>query len=788
MSNGKSPGPDGFPTEFYKFFWTDIGKYYIRSLNLAFEKGELSTTQKQGVITCLPKGNKPREFLKNWRPITLLNVDYKLVSACLAARMKRVLPDIVGESQKGFLKGRFIGENTRIVYDLIQYLNRNKKSGLLLLIDFEKAFDSINWKYLERALEHYNFGPMFIRWWKTIYKDSKSCVINNGHFSEFFQLGRGCRQGDPLSPYLFILAIEPLSMKIKLTRDCKGIKFGENTIKIGQYADDTFLLLDGSEKSLRTAISIFDRFRYVSGLKINPTKTKVIWIGSKAGSEEVLCPDKHFMWDSVFTFLGIEFDVKDINNITELNMKSKITDIKRLLRSYGRRTLTTIGKITVVKTLAIPKLIHIFTSLPEPSPRILNELNILFRTFIWHGKTPKVNKHLIIQDFTNGGLKMVDIQAQIHALKISWIKRLLTTDGDWQELFKTEHSEFPLWELDKRSLLTYSKSIHNQFWREVCRDWASLIDFPSTTSDFLATPIWNTFFITNCNLKKLKTSLIERGCIYIKHLVGENGRFLTRDEFNDKFNSNINFLNYQALILSIPRLWRQQIKRTTIAELNLDPDNQYITKLLHTPQPSKWAYLTFIKRLPFRDKSKPKWENIFGQDFTEGEWADINICANQCTIETKARMFQYKIIHRFLATNSYLTKVKIKDSALCDHCGNSAETLVHLFWECEYAQRIWTELKEWLMPFVDISVFLNAKNVILGTTLATNHRLTNHLILIAKWHIYASKYMQCKPGFNILERLIKKQYKVEKSIITSNDTLGVGLHKKWTLIMEVLDD
>ena len=189
--------------------------------------------------------------------------------------------------------------------------------------------------------------------------------------------------------------------------------------------------------------------------------------------------------------------------------------------------------------------------------------------------------------------------------------------------------------------------------------------------------------------------------------------------------------------------------------------------MVHTPQPSKWAYLTFIKRLPFRDKSKQKWENTLGLVFTEGEWADINICANQCTIETKARMFQYKIIHRFLATNSYLTKVKIKDSALCDHCGNFAETLVHLFWECEYAQRIWTQLKEWLMPSLDISVFLNVKNVILGTTLAANHRLTNH---------------------NFLERLIKKQYKVEKSIITSNDTLGVGLHKKWSPIMEKIDD
>lgn len=161
MANGKSPGPDGYPAEFYKFFWGDLGRYYIKSLALSFEKGELSVTQKQGVITCLPKGNKPREFLKNWRPITLLNVDYKIASACLASRMKTVLPDIISESQKGFIKDRFIGENTRLTYDIMEYLNSHNKPGLLLLLDFEKAFDSIHWNYMERVLQKYNFGPTF---------------------------------------------------------------------------------------------------------------------------------------------------------------------------------------------------------------------------------------------------------------------------------------------------------------------------------------------------------------------------------------------------------------------------------------------------------------------------------------------------------------------------------------------------------------------------------------------------------------------------------------------------
>ena len=145
MKNGKVPGSDGFPAEFYKFFWNDLGKFLIDSLNEAFTKSKLSITQRLGILTCLPKGEKSQEFMKNLRPITLLNVDYKILSGILAMRMRRVLPHIISSSQKGFLKDRYIGENIRLVYDIISILKKKGKEGLILPIDFEKAFDSIEW-------------------------------------------------------------------------------------------------------------------------------------------------------------------------------------------------------------------------------------------------------------------------------------------------------------------------------------------------------------------------------------------------------------------------------------------------------------------------------------------------------------------------------------------------------------------------------------------------------------------------------------------------------------------
>lgn len=121
----------------------------------------MSITQRQGIITCIPKGDKPRQYLKNWRPITLLNVTYKLASACIANRLKQVLDTIISKTQTGFIKGRYIGENTRLIYDLMNFTEINNIPGLLIFIDFEKAFDSVSWNFPEKVMDFFNFGDSF---------------------------------------------------------------------------------------------------------------------------------------------------------------------------------------------------------------------------------------------------------------------------------------------------------------------------------------------------------------------------------------------------------------------------------------------------------------------------------------------------------------------------------------------------------------------------------------------------------------------------------------------------
>ena len=199
----KSPGNDGFTAKFCGFFWNQLGKTMVNSFNYGFHKGELSVSQRQGIIRLIPKKNKNLLYLKNWRPIPLLNVDYKIASKALALRLKEVLPAIINNEQTGYLEGRFISENIRLISDILNFTIDQDIEGIALFIDFEKAFDSLEWEYLSKVLDTFQFGSNFKSWVKTLYTNISSCILNNGFASEPFTLERGVRQSCPLSGLLF---------------------------------------------------------------------------------------------------------------------------------------------------------------------------------------------------------------------------------------------------------------------------------------------------------------------------------------------------------------------------------------------------------------------------------------------------------------------------------------------------------------------------------------------------------------------------------------------------------
>ena len=245
----------------------------------------MSNSQKQAVITLIEKEGKNAMDVKNYRPITLLNVDYKILSKVLARRIKEVLGEIVHHDQVGYIKDRNIGEAVRLIDDMF-FSSLNQDNGYLVAADFEKAFDSVDHDFLFKVLELFGFGISICSWVKTLYTDISSCVMNGGRSTGYFSIERGVRQGDPLSPYLFLLAIEILAHAVREDRILKGFKFGEQEVKQVLYADDITLFVRDIN-SVNRLQYIFDEFEKISGLRINKEKTNFVWLGKEKDKPKV---------------------------------------------------------------------------------------------------------------------------------------------------------------------------------------------------------------------------------------------------------------------------------------------------------------------------------------------------------------------------------------------------------------------------------------------------------------------------------------------------------------------
>ena len=342
--NNKSPGSSGFTVEFFKFFWNDLKFFWLNSINYGFSKGELSVTQKEGVIVCLPKGNKCKKYLKNWRPISLLNVSYKIASGVIASRIKNILPNIINVNQSGFMANRSTADCIRLIYDILYSSLKNKKPGILLLIDFEKAFDSVAWSFIKKSLKYFNFKNDIVKWIETFYMNIKSTVIVNNTPTPWFSIERGCRQGDPISPYLFLICSEVLACMIRQNRNIKGYVTFDTENVIEQFADDTSLLLDGSKESFEYCVFTILEYAKFSGLAMNFDKTKVVWFGCEQPNNTVYLPELNFEWNpKSFTILGITFTT-DLKDISDINILQKMNNIIFELNQWKKEISPLSGK------------------------------------------------------------------------------------------------------------------------------------------------------------------------------------------------------------------------------------------------------------------------------------------------------------------------------------------------------------------------------------------------------------------------------------------------------------
>lgn len=283
LANNKASGPDGLPNEFAKVYWADIKGDIIGLLHRFFEGTADISALNTANIVMLPKKEDAVQ-LKDFRPISIISLISKIISKLLATRLSRFLPELISVNQTAFVRGRQISENFVAVREALQHISQTTEQAIFLKIDFAKAFDSVNWDFLFRVMQARGFPGKWMDWIRLLLNTSSSRIVLNGQVSESFQHKQGLRQGDPLSPMLFLLAVDVLQRMIERTEGYLKLP-----ILAFQYANDTAILSKADVTTMITLKLILRLFAQASGLQINYEKSSFLPLNLSARQHKKGC-------------------------------------------------------------------------------------------------------------------------------------------------------------------------------------------------------------------------------------------------------------------------------------------------------------------------------------------------------------------------------------------------------------------------------------------------------------------------------------------------------------------
>lgn len=274
----KTPGPDGMPAQFFQEFWTQVSpsvtNYCLNVLNHGFSVQDVNFTY----ITLIPKVANPNQ-MANFRPISLCNVLYKIVAKMIANRLKQVLPAVISEEQSAFVGGRLITDNALIAYEMLHGIKLSSSAGKCAIkLDMSKAYDRIEWGFVQKMLRRLGFDERFIKLIMNCITSVTFSPLINGTPSNVITPERGLRQGDPLSPYIFIICAEALSTAFHRAAQMQHISRmrvsrGGPIVSHLFFADDSLLFCEANNDELERIMEILKRYETASGQEINLYKT-----------------------------------------------------------------------------------------------------------------------------------------------------------------------------------------------------------------------------------------------------------------------------------------------------------------------------------------------------------------------------------------------------------------------------------------------------------------------------------------------------------------------------------
>jgi len=469
----KAPGPDGYTMAFYQKSWDFIKVDILAAMNHYHQHCWMVRSCNASFIALIPKKKGAIE-LKDYRPISLIGSVYKIIAKVLAERLKTVMGKLVSKHQNAFLKDRQITDASLIVNEVLDWKIKNGGAGILCKLDIEKAFDQLNWSYLLSILRQMGFGERWINWINFNISTVKYSILINRSPVGFFSPQRGLRQGDPLSPFLFILAMEGLSRmldKAKQLQWLNGFDVGSMiTTNISHllYADDTLIFCEANRSQVLYLNLTLLIFEALSGLHINMLKSVIYPVNEVLNLEELASILGCSVGEFPATYLGLPLGAKYKSTAIWGRVIEKF---EKKLASWKMQYLSTGGRLTLINSVLDSIPTYYMQLFPIPG-KVLEQLDKIRRDFLWEGNSEKHKYHLVewpkvLLPKLQGGLGIKDLALHNKCLLMKWLWRYTQEEHVlWKDVVSAKHGIQSHW-CTSLSKAPYGVGV----WKHICKLW-----------------------------------------------------------------------------------------------------------------------------------------------------------------------------------------------------------------------------------------------------------------------------------------------------------------------------
>jgi hypothetical protein len=482
MDRDKAPGPDGFSMAFFQDCWEVIKGDFMAVFEEFHARGKFVKSINSTFISLIPKVQGAKE-VKDFRPISLVGGVYKIISKVLANRMRKVMDKIISKPQNAFVKGRQILDSVLIANECLDSRIKSEEPGVLCKLDMEKAYDHVDWSFLLYLLRRCGFGEKWCSWIQHCISSVRFSVLINGVPSGFFGCSRGVRQGDPLSPFLFVLVMEAFSRMLGAFTE-RGLISGFSVGSSGQdrvnvyhllFADDTLVFCGANTSQIRHLGALLVCFEAVAGLKVNLSKSILIPVGHVENVGQLAgllgCGFGEVPLKYLGLPLGASFKLKSMWVGLEDMMLRRLAPWKRLYLSKG-------GRVTLIKSTLSNMPTYMLSLFPIPIA-VAKRLEKIQRDFLWGGMNDDFKYHLVEWDkvctpIDEGGLGIRNIRRFNQALLGKWLWRFAHEEGAWWRsvLVAKYGSDWGGW---RSGVISGSHGVG--LWKFICMGWQNFRRF-----------------------------------------------------------------------------------------------------------------------------------------------------------------------------------------------------------------------------------------------------------------------------------------------------------------------